>query len=280
MGSLPIYLSNPNQLITLPDVYFRVRDLVQQGAGTHDISKVVSIDPALTARFLSMANSALFAPKAEIATVSRAVTLLGTQLVHDIVLSSSVADMFDGIPAQLVDVKAFWSQSVACGAIAKALADHLKVLNSGHVFVQGLLADIGHVAMYQFEPQSMVDILTRAKATGAMQFRIEREQLGYDYCDIGGYLADQWGLPAEIPEILLSHQEPSSASNCHFEASIVHVAYRLAENRARSESSLEFHESALAFINLSHEQVVELHEVISNDIDEVITAFSQVKNAA
>ena len=140
MTTLPIYLSNPNDLISLPDVYFRVRDLVQQGAGTSEISKSVSFDPALTVRFLSIANSALFSRSSEISSVSRAVTLLGTQIVHDIVLASSVSDLFDGMPANIIDVKTFWTQSVACGVLAKAIADHLSILDSGHVFIQGLLA--------------------------------------------------------------------------------------------------------------------------------------------
>ena len=136
METLPIYLSNPNDLISLPDVYFKVRDLVQQNAGTSEISQALAFDPALTVRFLSIANSALFSPNSEITSVSRAVTLLGTQIVHDIVLASSVSDLFDGIPADIVNVRTFWTQSVTCGVLAKALADHLEVLDSGHVFIQ------------------------------------------------------------------------------------------------------------------------------------------------
>ena len=280
MATLPIYLSNPNELVTLPDVYFRVRDLVHKGAGTHEISQVVSVDPALTVRFLSIANSALFSPNTEIGTVSRAVTLLGTQLVHDIVLASSVSDLFEGIPKEVIDVKTYWSKSVACGAIAKALADELQILDSGHVFVQGLLADIGHVVMYQYETENMIEIMKLSQALGERVYKIERQNLGYDYCDVGGYLAEQWDLPAGIPETTLYHQEPSATEEFRFEASIVHIAMRLCEFRYQTGGEPQFDPVALEAIGLSEEEVLVSYEDISENIDTVISSFSGVKAAA
>ena len=280
MDKLPIYLSNPNDLVTLPDVYFRVRDLVHQGAGTHEISQVVSLDPALTVRFLSIANSALFSPNTEIGTVSRAVTLLGTQLVHDIVLASSVSDLFDGIPKEVIDVRSFWAKSVTCGAIAKSLAEQLQMVDSGHVFVQGLLAEIGHVVMYQYESENMIEIMSLAKALGAKTYKIEREKLGYDYCDVGGYLAEQWDLPAGIPETTLYHQEPATTDEFRFEASIVHIAHRLCEFKSQQVIDPDFDPVALQSIRLSEQEVMGVYEDISAEIDIVISSFSGVKAAA
>lgn len=280
METLPIYLSDPSDLVTLPNIYFRVRDLVHQGAGTHEISQVVSVDPALTVRFLSIANSALFSPNTEISTVSRAVTLLGTQLVHDIVLASSVSDLFEGIPKALVDVKTFWIKSVTCGAIAKAVADQLQVLDSGHVFIQGLLADIGHVVMYQHETQNMVEVMELTKALGERMYKVERQKLGYDYCDIGGYLAEQWDLPAGIPETTLYHQEPGATEEFRFEASIVHIAYRLSEFKYQFVLEPQFDPAALEAIRLSEQEVLGIYEDITDEIDTVIASFSGVKAAA
>jgi len=130
VDTLPIYLSNPNDLISLPDVYFKVRDLVQQSAGTSEISQAIAFDPALTVRFLSIANSALFSPSSEISSVSRAVTLLGTQIVHDIVLASSVSDLFDGIPPEVIDTKTFWTQSVNTAMTRRAAASGRQKLHA------------------------------------------------------------------------------------------------------------------------------------------------------
>jgi len=280
VGTLPIYLSNPNDLVTLPDVYFRVRNLVQQGAGTSEISQAVSFDPALTVRFLSIANSALFSPSTEISSVSRAVTLLGTQIVHDIVLASSVSDLFDGIPSDIVDVKSFWIQSVTCGVLAKAIADHLDILDSGHVFVQGLLADIGHVLMYQHETEKIGKILELAKALGEKPHKIELQELGYNYCDIGGFIAEHWDLPVGIPETILHHQEPAAAKTHQLETSIVHIAKRLSEFRYSNVAEPDFDETALSTIALSKDDVLALYEELTGSIDTAVSSFGGVRKAA
>lgn len=266
--------------MSLPEVYFQVRDLVQKGVGTSELSNALSYDPGLTTRFLSIANSALFSPNTEISSISRAITLLGTQLVHDIVLATSVSDLFDGIPADLVDVASFWKQSVACGVLAKSVADHLNVLDSGHTFIQGLLADIGHVLMYQYETENMKKILGLANALGEQSYKIELRELGYDYCDIGGYLAEQWNLPAGIPETILHHQQPENAEEHEFEASIIHLARRLSEFRYAGNESPEFAASALSCLHLSTEDVLDIYAATSEKIDATLGSFGSARKAA
>ncbi|MCP3887303.1 MAG: HDOD domain-containing protein, partial [Desulfobulbaceae bacterium] len=46
-------------------------------------------DPAVTVRLLRIVNSSLYSFSTEIETVGRAITLLGTQQVHDLVLASA-----------------------------------------------------------------------------------------------------------------------------------------------------------------------------------------------
>lgn len=280
METLPIYLSNPNDLISLPDVYFKVRDLVQQSAGTSEISQAIAFDPALTVRFLSIANSALFSPSSEISSVSRAVTLLGTQIVHDIVLASSVSDLFDGIPPEVIDTRTFWTQSVTCGVLAKSLADHLDVLDSGHVFIQGLLADIGHVLMYQHESEKMVKIIKLASALGEKTHKIELRELGYNYCDIGGYLAEQWDLPAGIPETILHHQEPALAGEHTYETSIIHIARVLSEFSTASIVAPTFDSSALSTLKLAEEEVLSLYEQWTAAVNATVSSFGGARKAA
>lgn len=278
--TLPIYLSNPNDLISLPDVYFQVRDLVQQSAGTSEISQAIAYDPALTVRFLSIANSALFSPSTEISSVSRAVTLLGTQIVHDIVLASSVSDLFDGIPPEVIDTKTFWTQSVTCGVLAKSLADHLDVLDSGHVFIQGLLADIGHVLMYQHESEKMIKIIELSRALGEKIHKLELRELGYTYCDIGGYLAEQWDLPAGIPETILHHQEPSGAGQHAYETSIIHVARILSEFATARIVAPTFDSAALSILTLTEEVILSLYEEWMADVNATVSSFAGARKAA
>ena len=61
MSSPQELVSGTESLVSMPEVYFRVRALVQDpDAGAADLADVISCDPALSARFLRVANSAFF----------------------------------------------------------------------------------------------------------------------------------------------------------------------------------------------------------------------------
>ena len=108
------------KLISLPDVYFRLRDVLNDPEYCMgDVADVISHDPAMTTRLLRLVNSAYFGLAAKIDTVNRAVSMLGTQQVHDLVLAASVAQTFDGMSNQVMDMSRYWQKSVYC-AIASS----------------------------------------------------------------------------------------------------------------------------------------------------------------
>ena len=59
-----------------------------------DLAKAISIDPAMTARVLRVVNSAFYGFPREIETITRAVSILGMQSIHDMVLATSVTSVF------------------------------------------------------------------------------------------------------------------------------------------------------------------------------------------
>ena len=82
-------ISENAQLPSLPDVYLRLKQVLDDSDSCMaDVAEVVGSDPAMTARLLRMVNSAYFGLATDIDTVNRAVSLLGTQEVHDLVLAA------------------------------------------------------------------------------------------------------------------------------------------------------------------------------------------------
>ena len=67
----------------------------------------------------------------------------------------------------------------------------------------------------------LLDILKLSDALGEQIYKIERQKLGYDYCDIGGYLAEQWDLPSGIPQTTLNHEDLARTADSFYETSIV-----------------------------------------------------------
>lgn len=143
------------KLISLPDVYLRLKSVIDDpGFAMNDIADVISQDPAMTARLLRLVNSAYFGFAAKIDTVNRAVGMLGSQQVHDLVLAASVAQRFEGMSNQVMDMERFWLRSVTRAIACRELAVMCNMLDGERVFVAGLLSDIGHLIMYQSVPDA------------------------------------------------------------------------------------------------------------------------------
>jgi len=230
----PRDLINANlRLPSLPASFVRAKQCIDDpNSSLAAVGVVIAHDPALSARLLRLANSAFFGYAARVDTVPRAVILLGTQQVHDLLLATSVATAFQGIPPELVDMSAFWRNSVRCAVAARLLAARCNVLDSERLFVEGLLYDVGHLLMYQALPELAAEALARARAAGRDPSVVERELIGFDYAALGAELLAAWKLPESLVEAVRHHLDPWRAERFPLEAAIVHVASRIARFEA------------------------------------------------
>jgi HD-like signal output (HDOD) protein len=225
------------ELTTLPDIYLQVKNILIDPTSSHaDVADALSTDPALSARLLRMANSAFYGRPGNIATVSRAVGLLGTQQIHDLVLATAVIHAFDGFTSDLIDRRTFWRSSLFGASAAKLLADQCGILDSERLFVGGLLAPVGTLMLYQELPQQMRSILADARKLGADIASLERERLGFDYAQLSAELFASWQLPPELVMPIRGHTQPSAAQDALLEAGILHIATQLAGARADGKS--------------------------------------------
>ncbi len=111
------------QLISLPDIYLKLKELIDDPDYTMaEVALLVGRDPGMATRFLRLVNSPLYRRVRKIETVSHAVSLLGIRQVHDIVLSASVAEAFEGIQTEVMNMKKFWQRSFYCAVMTKQLA--------------------------------------------------------------------------------------------------------------------------------------------------------------
>lgn len=213
------------KLVTLPDIYIKVRNVINDPhASAMDLAQVIAADPAMTVRVLKLVNSALWGFSGRIESVSRAVTLLGTLQMHDLALACSAASVFDGISPPLMDVRKFWRQSVFRGLAAAGLARSGALVDVGRVFTVGLLSDIGHMLLYHNAPHLASAALENSRDQPWELARLERESIGCDYAQVGGALADAWGLPDCFGAAIRQQLEPSDDAAYFLESALLHIA--------------------------------------------------------
>ncbi|GBE10799.1 HDOD domain protein [bacterium BMS3Bbin12] len=213
------------RLASLPEVVSRVCELIgDPRTSASDIGQVISEDPALTARLLRVVNSPFYGFPSSIDTVSRAVTVVGTAELMDLVLAASVVRMFRGIPPELVDMDSFWHHSLYCGVVARVLAARRRRRNIERHFVGGLIHDLGALVLYQSVPDLAARALALARERDLAIYLAEREVMGCDHAAVGAELMRTWNMPPVLEEVVAYHHEPQRAHEYPEEVAIVHLA--------------------------------------------------------
>ena len=221
---------NSAQLISLPDIYVKLKGLIDDPDYTMaEVAYLVGSDPGMATRFLRVVNSPLNRRVRQIETVSHAVSLLGIRQVHDIVLSASVTAAFEGIQTGVMNMKKFWERSFYCAVMTQQLALECEIMESDRFFVFGLLHDIGHLFMYLAIPEESQQAILNAKKLDQPLYQMERKLLGFDYAKVGGYVMRQWDLPKSLQAVTCFHPEPGKANQFALETAFLHLSSLLVQ---------------------------------------------------
>lgn len=140
------------QLPSLPDVALRVREAVEDPKrSVVDLTRIVQMDPALTARLVQVANSPLYRPTSKIDSCHGAITRLGLTATRNLVISLAMRSMFRSHDRQLEGrLQSTWRHSCRVGAISSVLANLTGGLDPDHAMLGGLVHDIGELPVLQY----------------------------------------------------------------------------------------------------------------------------------
>ena len=252
-------------LVTLPEIALRIACMVDDPTSSAaDIGREISQDAALTARLLRIANSPAFGQHGKIATISRAITVLGIRQVRDLTVGLTAIRSFDGIGNELVTMESFWRHSVLCAVAAGQIADRRERARDDTSFVAGLLHDIGQLVLFNRAPvlerQALLMSIDSADDRGL--FLCEREVVGFDHGAVGLALARNWAMPRSLQECIAFHHEPLRAQAHALEVATVHVANSVAVLAEIGSSDLAdappISAAALRAVNLNADGVREI----------------------
>lgn len=267
-----------SELVTLPEVYHRLNDMVERGDyAALEVGKVIGMDPALAARLLKLANSPYYGFRNEIDTVSRAVTAIGAAELRDLVLATYAVEGFSRVPNDLVDMHVFWQHSVYCAIASRILAGRCRVAPGERWFINGLLHDIGKLAMYGAIPELVEVIFARYQVWDGPLYKAEHSILGFHHGDVGAELMRLWGLPDSLAESCRYHHQPHLAGRYRFEASISQLAnfasHRAGKWGAHMAEEAEVHESCWETTRLTEQVVIGAVQTANAQFGSMMAAF-------
>jgi putative nucleotidyltransferase with HDIG domain len=195
---------NARDVPTIPVLLLRILRVVDgERASAKDLVDLMQRDQALAGRVLRLANSGFFACTREVATLSRAVMLLGFSTVKNLALGIKIMEtmMARGGPG----VAALWEHSALVGAAARLIAQRTRATDPEEVFTAGLLHDIGKVIL-RIRFTAVYDRMVGIGGEAPLVVR-ERDAFGVDHAQAGAWLGEAWSLPPSIVEAAAAHHD-------------------------------------------------------------------------
>ncbi|WP_171970720.1 HDOD domain-containing protein [Pseudomonas versuta] len=169
------------------------------------IAGLIAQDPGLSGALLKIVNSPYYGLSNKIASIRRAVTVLGSRTVINLINAQSIkGEMTDDT---IVTLNRFWdtAQDVAMTSLTLAKRTGAQALDEAYAL--GLFHDCGIPLMLKRFPDYM-RVLEQGYAnagTGSRVVDTENRHFNTNHAVVGYYTAKSWRLPVHLTEAIANH---------------------------------------------------------------------------
>lgn len=198
-------------LPTLPEIALKVRNMVDDPhTSSSQIAKVITSDPALTARLIQVANSAMLRGRAPVDNVQTAVARMGGKLVRNLVTGLVMQQLYQArSPVTRKLLKDVWQHSTQVAAISYALAAHFTRIKPEEALLGGLIHDIGALPILK-RAEKYPELLQDESALLDVVRRM--------HCEVGKVILQEWGFTPELVAAAAEHEtlqrRPDKPADC------------------------------------------------------------------
>ncbi len=195
----------------MPETAIRVREAADDPNTTgRDIARILEADPALAARVLRLANSALYAGRTEIKDLTHAIVRLGSSTVVSLVVGAAGQEVFrSNAPEAAAILHDAWTRSIYAAAIAALLSDRFFIPRE-----EGLIAGLLHAAGVPILLQLIEDLVERneIERPDPADLRGILETLSPE---AGVRLLEAWDIPGQVVAAIAHQRDPAGADEVH-----------------------------------------------------------------
>jgi HD-like signal output (HDOD) protein len=214
-------------IATLPEVTVKIIKTVEDArSSAAQLHAIISHDPALVSKILKVVNSSFYGLPGQIASIERAIVLLGLNAVKNIAVAASLGQLFRGV--QLCEgftARDLWTHCVAVATTSRHLAREMKLPIADEAFLAGMIHDVGMLVSLQVWPQQLRAVCEKVRTSGGDFCMIEREVFGADHQQLGAGLAEAWKFPRSCQLVAGHHHNPAElADNNRLLVTLVFVA--------------------------------------------------------
>lgn len=231
----------PGALQDLPVTSPAARDAAlaarRGGLGKEALRRAYETDVFLCAKLLSIANSSFYTSShAFCFDVVEAIDRVGADFAVSLLRNAEIVTA----PEELAATEEFWTHSMMTAEIAKQLSKEAKEVNvpCEAVYWVALVHDIGALIEATFERRRLVEVLA--------QFSVS-DLHSDDHCGLAYSLAQHWGMPPWMREVLRWHHEPEKCTvgGARPLIALLQVAHMIAHEDESVRTTPEFDRSCI-----------------------------------
>jgi len=169
------------------------------------IARLIAQDPGLSGALLKIVNSSYFGLSNKIASIQRAVNLLGSRSIINLINALSIrGEMSDDT---IVTLNRFWDTAQDVAMTCLTLAKRTGAQAVDEAYALGLFHDCGVPLMLKRFPNYMT-VLEEAYANAGPDCRVvdtENNAFNTNHAVVGYYTAKSWRLPEHVTDAIANH---------------------------------------------------------------------------
>lgn len=206
MSDLPAMAGNVQELLSL---------LGNSRSAARDLAEVILRDYTLTNMVLQVVNSAYFGRPRVINNVTRAVTVLGFDVIRELAAVIALFENFVKVGVDKDGVKKVLTRSLLSGLQAKLLVAEKKIkIDAEEAFICALLHNLGHIVVQVYLPELYREIEAMVQASLSIEAASRQRLKGLSFQDIGQEMARTWKFSPRLIGVMTPYPpEPANADD-------------------------------------------------------------------
>lgn len=288
------HLKDVEELPSLPAVLPKLLEVLdRKDSDAEDVSEVLRMDPALTAKVFRLINSAYYGLRRQINSVREAITYIGFNTVRNLALS---AGALQGLSQEVAKRKEdpdfdwyeLWEHSIATGIGAHTVGRFLRTPNNDNALAAGILHRLGLIVLHTHFDQLFQKVIEVHEQNDKDLFSTQADVLEFDEQDVGFWLAREWGFPESIASGIGYHERPLEypAQREDIVIGEIPALVNLGKTLARKagydftldRKEAVYNSDVLEKVELTHKDMASLKEQFRSDIEDASAFMDMVED--
>ncbi len=196
------------ELPTFPNVVNEALSMLSDPSSNMcELADTLALDPGITTKLLSMANSAAVGLRNPVNDLQQVAALLGRNQIESLLITSAVANSLPEVRSPVFDSARFWRTAAERAVVAAAISGRIQPARRSEAFTTALLQDMAlPVLLDQVEGYDKLILRWHEGEVGDLA-KAEAETFGFDHAAMAGHMGAQWGFPPAMLESLTEHHD-------------------------------------------------------------------------